>query len=61
MMETETVTVTATYFDDVEYSNQSGESRFGPLASRAKAEDVLQTLAGRADVKKATLIREIES
>jgi hypothetical protein len=60
-METETITVTATYFVDVEYSNQSGESRFGPLSSRAKAEDVLQTLAGRADVKKATLIREIES
>jgi len=58
-VETETITVTATYFVDVEFSNQSGVSRFGPLGSRAKAEDVLQTLASRTDVKKATLVREI--
>ncbi len=55
--ETETVTVKVKYFVDAEMSSVN---RFGPMSSLAQAEALLLVLSARGDVKKATLIREVE-
>lgn len=59
-MACETETVPVVFYVDAEFDDQSGVSRFGPLSTRSKAEDVLQTLSSRTDCKKATLIKEAQ-
>lgn len=54
------VTVCATFAVDVEFSNQSGVSRFGNVETYEAAERLHLTLSARSDVKKATIIRIIE-
>jgi hypothetical protein len=60
-MSCETETVPVIYYVEAEFDDQSGASRFGPISSRAKAEDLLLTLASRVDCKKATLVKEAQS
>jgi hypothetical protein len=59
MPEQETEVVPVHYFVDVGFEDASGNQAFGPIASRAKAEDLLIALASRTDVQKATLRREV--
>lgn len=53
MSECETVPVH--YTVTAEFDDQSTPGEFGPIATREVAETVLVSLAGRTDVKKATL------
>ena len=55
----ETVEVSARYFVDVEHATSSTINRYGPDPSIAEAVKLLNTLAARSDVKKATIIREV--
>lgn len=61
MCETETVTLSVTYYVDAEIDGVTGPQRFGPVCARDKAEQLLVTLAARENVTKATLIREVPS
>lgn len=61
MPECETVTVTVTYYIDVEFDDVSGVQRFGPVSGSAAADTLLTALASRGDVKKATRVRELEN
>lgn len=56
--ETETVVKTIVYYVEVERTNQSGSSRFGPVSTKDKGEHLLAVLASRSDITKATLLKE---
>ena len=60
MDETETITLPVKYFVDAEIDEVTGPQRFGPLP-KEKAENLLAVLAGRQNVTKATLVREVQS
>lgn len=47
------------FFVDVEFDDQPVGSTFGPVSTTAAADSLLVTLAGRSDVKKATLRKEV--
>lgn len=57
-MACETVTLDVKYWVEVETSTTN---RFGPATSQAQADALLLVLAARSDVKKATIIREVET
>lgn len=56
--ETETVTVPVNYFVDAEIEGVSGAQRFGPVHSCEAGQNLLLTIAARANVIKATLVKE---
>lgn len=58
-MTCETETVVVEYFIDVEFDDQATPGVFGPISTRDTADAVMVALAGRQDVKKATLRKEI--
>ena len=56
--ETETITKTLQFSVEVEYDDSATLQQFGPVCTRAQAESLLLVLAGRTDVKKATIVTE---
>lgn len=57
-MACEVETTPVQYRIEVEFDDSGTPSTFGPISTRDRAEEVLNTLAGRTDVKKATLKKE---
>jgi hypothetical protein len=57
-MACETETVEVTYYVEVEFATSSEPSQFGKVSTKAAAEALLLTLAGRTDVKKAIIVKE---
>lgn len=59
MEETETITVSVRYHVDAEIDGVSGSQRSGPFGSKAAAESAANVLLSRANVRKATIVREV--
>lgn len=59
--ESETVTLNVQYFVDAEIDGVSGAQAFGPVYCKSDGVVLLNTIAARSNVKKATLRKETVS